>query len=869
MKRFGFLLALCLLHLNVSAAILYVTNNGNAGVGTLRQAIIDANANGTSSTDYIYFNIAGATSSDVTISLTQELPLLSSNLVIDATTQPTALLGSASIKITLTRVSAGYINGLKISGITDVKIFGLYFSNFVSPSGIPADDRTAAIFIENSQRITIGSPGKRNGFGNNYTSVISPTSPNTVEEIKISSNIIGLDASGMTPAPNYVGIDLSYLSNSVIGGQDPEEGNIISANENGVSLGAMKNKVMFLHNVIGYDIIKSRIFPAPLDAVGLFANGELVDLEVRYNQIVAHEIGIKLDNLKNNYTLSHNTIGGDLAARNRKYGIELYNCGAGNISDGNIIAYNALGILVGRSYPVSILKNSFYCNTKSIEFVNLPAGKSVTTSKIYNITATGASGVYLPNSKIEIFYTDACVDCQGKEWVATILTDASGNWNYNGAIDLSRSVTSMGTNQDGATAVFSKPIMDESGLSITNVICNQTTGSIKGIITYDVSIFEWRDANNVLVGQNRDLENVGPGSYRLTARQNGSCLVTSQVYIISSSGTGISEVNKQILPAYCGQSNGAVKGIATPNNVPRIWYNAAGIEVSRNNDLVNVPMGSYYFTMQLGSCNITSPNYLVSNFEFDYKIAREEVTAATCSQNNGSISVLAFQNARPDYVRWFDSNAIEVGNTENITGLAAGRYKLMGYSNFGCSYLIKEFNINEVPKPVINQQNLKQYINCDGKLVSTSGTLINGQTAPYAYIWYDAAQNVIATTLELKNVPVGKYTLSVTDRNGCVVNGNLVDFTQLEETILKIPNTFTPNGDAINDFWEIKGIENYPQAEFSIFNRSGVLVFRSLGYERPFDGTLNGRELPIGVYYYKINLNAECGILSGSLTIIR
>ena len=699
--------------------------------------------------------------------------------------------------------------------------------------------------------------------------MISPTSPNIVEEIKISSNIIGLDASGMTPAPNYVGIDLSYLSNSVIGGQDPGEGNIISANENGVSLGAMKNKVVFSQNIIGYDIIKSRIFPAPLDAIGLFANGELVDLEVKYNQIVAHEIGIKLDNLRNNYTLSHNIIGGDLAARNRKYGIELYNCGAGNISEGNVIAYNTLGILVGRSYPVSILKNSFYCNTKSIEFANLPAGKSVTTSKIYNITAIGVSGVYLPNSKIEIFYTDACVDCQGKEWIATILTDASGNWSYNGAIDLSRSITSTGTNQDGATAIFSKPMMDESGASITNVICNQTTGSIRGLVTFDVSIFEWRDANNVLVGQNRDLENVGPGSYRLTARQNGSCLVSSQVYVISSSGTGISEVNKQILPAYCGQSNGAVKGIATPNNVARIWYNSAGIEVGRSDDLVNVPIGIYYFTMQLGSCNIISPNYSVNNFEFNYQIAKEEVVAATCGQNNGSIKILSFQNDRPDYVKWFNSSATEIGNTESITGLAFGRYKLIGYSNFGCSYVIKEFVINEVPKPIINQQNLRRYINCDGKAVSTSGTLINGQTAPYNYIWYDAGQNIVATTLDLKNVPVGKYTLRVTDKNGCVVNGDLVDFTQLEETVLKIPNTFTPNGDGINDLWEIKGIENYPRAEFSVFSRSGIVVFRSLGYDYPFDGKFSGRELPVGVYYYKINLNAECGILSGSLTIIR
>ncbi|WAC41931.1 gliding motility-associated C-terminal domain-containing protein [Pedobacter sp. SL55] len=846
-----------------------VTSKEDSGIGTLRQAIHDANINGTSTTDYIYFNLPGLSSSDVTISLTQELPSLSSNLVIDATTQPTNLLGSSSIKVLLTRISVDYINGLKVSGVNNIKIFGFYFSNFVSPLGIPADDRTAAIFLENCSKITIGGPRKRNGFGNNYTSIISPTFLNSIEDIKISSNIIGLDPTGMIATPNYVGIDLSYLSNSIIGGIQEEEGNIISSNENGVSLGSMRNRVRFSNNTIGYNIIKSEVIPSPADAVGLFANGEFVDFIMTHNYIVAQNVGVKLDNLKNNYYLNANVIGGDLLSKNRKYGIELYNCGVGSISDGNVISHNEVGIFIERSYPVSILKNSFYCNTRPIEFVNLPNGKFVAISAISNITSTSINGTYLPNSKIELFYTDACVNCEGKEWIATILTDGLGNWSYNGAIDLTRSITSMGTNQDGATAPFSKPLMDQANAIKTDVICNQPKGSIRGIMTYDASIFEWRDANGLIVGTAKDLEGVGPGTYRLTAKQNNSCYATSNAFTITSSGTGILENNKEIVKAYCNQSNGAITRIVTPNNVPRIWYNEAGVEVGRGDDLTNVPAGTYYFTAQLGTCNISSPNYVVANFEFDYKVAAENVKDATCSQDNGSISINAFQGARPDYVKWFNESNVEVGNSETISGLAAGRYRLMGYSNFGCSYLIKEYAIAEIRSPMVNLQNLKQYINCDGKLVSTSGIQVDGQSAPYSFAWVDQNQNIVATTLNLKNIQIGKYLLKVTDRYGCIVQSNIIDFTQLEETIVKIPNTFTPNGDSINDVWEIKGIENYPEAEFNIFNRSGATIFTSRGYSRPFDGTFNGKELPVGVYYYKINLNTECGVLTGSLTIIR
>jgi len=51
---------------------------------------------------------------------------------------------------------------------------------------------------------------------------------------------------------------------------------------------------------------------------------------------------------------------------------------------------------------------------------------------------------------------------------------------------------------------------------------------------------------------------------------------------------------------------------------------------------------------------------------------------------------------------------------------------------------------------------------------------------------------------------------------------------------LNFPNTFTPNNDGINDYWNIKGIENYPTAIVQIFNRYGQKVFESRGYNQPF-----------------------------------
>jgi len=86
---------------------------------------------------------------------------------------------------------------------------------------------------------------------------------------------------------------------------------------------------------------------------------------------------------------------------------------------------------------------------------------------------------------------------------------------------------------------------------------------------------------------------------------------------------------------------------------------------------------------------------------------------------------------------------------------------------------------------------------------------------------------------------------------------------------LSPPNSFSPNGDGINDVWNIPSLDSYPTAEITIFNRNGQKVFISKGYVTPFDGTFQNKPLPVGVYYYRISPNNGRRTISGSLTMIR
>lgn len=94
------------------------------------------------------------------------------------------------------------------------------------------------------------------------------------------------------------------------------------------------------------------------------------------------------------------------------------------------------------------------------------------------------------------------------------------------------------------------------------------------------------------------------------------------------------------------------------------------------------------------------------------------------------------------------------------------------------------------------------------------------------------------------------------------VTGTVGDCRLLTEVIvtvtdpIEIYSAISPNGDGVNDTWKIRDIEFFEGCQVEVFDRWGQSVFKSVGYERPWDGTFKGRYLPTGPYYYVIELNS-------------
>jgi gliding motility-associated-like protein len=111
----------------------------------------------------------------------------------------------------------------------------------------------------------------------------------------------------------------------------------------------------------------------------------------------------------------------------------------------------------------------------------------------------------------------------------------------------------------------------------------------------------------------------------------------------------------------------------------------------------------------------------------------------------------------------------------------------------------------------------------------------------------------------------GAYFIKATDGYGC----SSVRSINVSITPPPPANAFSPNADGINDVWLIPGLAPYPNCTVDVYNRYGQLVFHSFGYKKPWDGTLNGKRLPIDTYYYVIKLSNEAGSLSGTITLLQ
>lgn len=137
-----------------------------------------------------------------------------------------------------------------------------------------------------------------------------------------------------------------------------------------------------------------------------------------------------------------------------------------------------------------------------------------------------------------------------------------------------------------------------------------------------------------------------------------------------------------------------------------------------------------------------------------------------------------------------------------------------------------------------------------------------------AYSW-----DVGYTSRYLTVTQGGIYPFNVTDRFGCTYRDSILVEEIGQATGPFVPNAFTPNGDGLNDMFEIKGF-NEETFEVSVFDRWGKQIFYSQSVNDSWDGRIDGMDAPEGAYVYKVIFENPCTpakdeILTGTVTLYR
>lgn len=292
--------------------------------------------------------------------------------------------------------------------------------------------------------------------------------------------------------------------------------------------------------------------------------------------------------------------------------------------------------------------------------------------------------------------------------------------------------------------------------------------------------------------------------------------------------------------------------------------------------------GSVTLTGVSGTNGFLASNYAINYTQANIKVlpANLTITANNAAKTYGQIltggptntSFIAAGLQNGETIGSLNLTYTAGGTATDNTGNYPGNIVLSGAvgvtfipGNYTITYVPGDLTVNPAPLTIAAVDTSRNYGKANPVFKVTYTGFVNGENATVL-----TKQPTISTTATMES-DGGKYPINVT---GAAALNYTITYVHGILTItppvdLVIPNTFTPNYDGINDTWKIPALVSYPDCTVEIFNRYGTIVYNSVGYGIPWDGTVKGRDVPVGVYYYIINTKVAGKKASGSLTVIR
>jgi|GEM_PF-4203448 len=791
-------LLLFLLPFQLFAATFTVTNPGDNGPGTLRQALQDALNNGTTEIDSIIFSTVDISVQGRTIVIESELPAIGSNTVIYGGNQPGLAIGQTSAKIRIVP-GAGFPSlGTLLTvttGATNVSIYGL---SLLGNSAVHPSIVNAGIAISNSTNIQVGDQNIGNHITGFKTGILF--SGGVSQNITIAYNIIGLnDTANITTAneTNELSIDaenvynISVLYNTLYGTT-----NAFKFNTN---IQGIAGSLTFSNNNIGTDIFgfALKAYPATQASNLVYISGNAPNGQ--YDSLAVFNI-----NLSNNFVLgnaatgiyfgnglanvalkfSNNTIGTDKSSSQtassiaegvyigylgRPWGSSLLP--PADFSSNKIFLCSKAGVTQEYSY-VYFDRNTFHCNTQGI-VSNTSADNVITIDSISGSTISGTCSA-AENITIDLYIASTCGGCQGFTKITSFVKQGNATtWTYCGFLQGRIVALSSFPGANSYSGSFSNCVQSPNNIAVTQATCKNRKGDIKGVFIPADATIVWRNANGDSVSNKPNLVGVAPGTYYYEVKSQTGCNYSSSNFTITVTGyPSLVSTFAKVFPEICG-SDGAIEYIRANEKDSIRWVDSAtNTIVGHSATLSGQPAGTYkMFVGKDSGCVVSSPWYTIVDTTTRIDSSAFVITRDTCNKMSGSITYSSKFPA--DYLFWWTNpggNATDT-NAYRIDTLDPGNYTLniqrVNYDS-SCTSTYGPYNIVKVPGISFDATNLTiRNASCNSSNGSIVNMMIANQKGNVNYQWVDSTGKVAGTGIDLLNIPGGSYRLQCKDESGC------------------------------------------------------------------------------------------------------
>jgi|GEM_PF-2192927 len=414
------------------------------------------------------------------------------------------------------------------------------------------------------------------------------------------------------------------------------------------------------------------------------------------------------------------------------------------------------------------------------------------------------------------------------------------------------------TNTSSATINITS-ILPAPTYTATQPTCTVSTGSI-AVLSPIGNTFEY-SIDGITFQYSGTFTNIAPGPYTLTVRNGGGCTNTTGFTVNPPSAAPAAPTTTSPV-TYC-QNAAATAMAANGNNL--LWYTTStggtGNSTSPTPSTATVGTTNYFVSQTINGCE--SPRTMIAVDIIAAPTAPTISANGTTSFCEGGNVLLTSSTATGN--QWYRDGVLLTGATNTTyTASQTGTYTVTVNNAANCSATSAPTSVIAFPNPIVSAGPDLFVNELDSAKLQGSAT----QGTTFSYLWTPnsyLSDDTLAQPWIVKPKVDGYYTLNVINENGCINSDGV--FVKVQRDLI-IPNAFSPNGDNVNDKWEITNLDTYPYCLIEVFNRNGQIVYTAVG-NKFWDGTYKGKPLPIGVYYYIINPKNGRGIKSGTVTLLR